>query len=372
MRLLIPVAYGLESTLKRELSRLGYPSAPCLRGRALLEGDWSDVARLNVRLRTGERVLVGVGEFPARTFEELFEGARALPWEEFLTPHAAIRMDGKCAESALMAIKATGGVVKKAILSRLAERTGAARFDESGGRAVVGVSLYRDVATLTLDCSGDGLHRRGYRVLAYEAPLRETTAAAIVFDSYYRPDRAFADPFCGSGTLAVEAALFARNIAPGGKRQFDFTRWRCVGDVLGRAREEAREEEYRGEIAPIYASDLSPAAVAIAKRHAAFAGVEKDIRFSCADVKDFAAAERGGVLVSNPPYGERMGRGDLFPLYRDFSRAYRRLQDWNCSFITACPDAERAFGRPDRRRVLYNANLRCTLYSYFPARERGR
>lgn len=365
MKIEIPAASGLEAAVKREIERMGLGEAPAIRGRIVLEGDWNTVARLNVRLRAGERVLAVLGEFPASTFDELFEGVFCIPWEELLSAKCKILLDGKSMESKLAAVKAAGGVVKKAILKRLGEKLRVRTFDESGERAIVGVSLYRDVATVTLDTSGDGLHKRGYRVKTYDAPLRETMAAAVIEDSFYRRDRCFADPFCGSGTIPIEAALYARGIAPGHARTFDFTRFKGVPkDALRRANEEAREEVWRGEIAPIFASDLSPRAVELAKEHARRAGVEKDIRFSVADMGAFSSVTPYGILVSNPPYGERM-TGDLPALYRALRAMIMRLPDWSAYVITAFEDAERILGRPDRRKLLYNAHLKCSLLSYF-------
>ena len=365
MEILIPVAAGIEAAAKREIERLGYGHAPAVRGRIALRGGWEEIARLNVCLRAGERVLLLVGTFYADTFDALFEGVYALPWEEFFTPHVNIRIDGKSYRSKLAALKASGGVVKKAILTRLKEKLRARSFDERGERAIVGFSVYENVVQITLDTSGEGLHKRGYRVLTGEAPLRETTAAAIVEDSFYRRDKPFADPFCGSGTIPIEAVLYARNIAPGKARNFDFTAWKCVpAGVLDRVKRAAREEEYGGEIAPVFASDLSPEAISAAKQHAARAGVEKDIRFRVADMRDFTATERFGVLISNPPYGARL-KGDLASLYRDFAQMFRRLPDWSAYFISAYEGAERAFGRADKRRILFNADLKCSLLAYF-------
>ncbi len=367
MKLLIPAATGLEAALKRELEHLGFGHAPAIRGRVELEGDWETVARLNVSLRAGERVLLLLSRFHAETFDELFEGISRIPWEEYFTAHTKILLDGKSYKSKLGAVKAAGGVAKKAICRRLAEKLGASVLDERGERAVVGISLYEDEAAVTLDTSGDGLHKRSYRVRTYEAPLRETTAAAIVEDSLYRREKPFADPFCGSGTFPIEAALYARGIAPGRMRSFDFERWRSVpAGAVRRAREEAREGEYHGPIAPIFASDLSPHAVELAREHARRAGVAEDITFSAADVRTFRSELSYGVVASNPPYGERMMKGEeLFPLYRAFRETFRALPDWSAYVITAYADFERAFGRADRRRILYNANLRCGLFTYF-------
>lgn len=371
MNLCVTAASGLEAAVKHELKRLGYGERPAEAGRISLEGDWEDVARLNVLLRTGERVLLVLGTFPAVTFDELFEGVYRIPWEEYLTPHACVRMDGKSVKSRLAAIKAAGGVAKKAILRRLSEKLNAHTFDESGERAIVGVSIVGDVATVTLDTSGDGLHKRGYRVLGYDAPLKETTAAGLLFFARAQAERPFADLFCGSGTLPIEAAQAMLNIAPGGKREFDFTALKCAPKgLIARAREEAEDLRFRGKIAPITGMDISEKAISTAKYHAKRAGVEEYITFRCADMRTFTSAERGGILLSNPPYGERIGGGDnLFSLYRDFSRTFRKLNGWSCHFISGYPQAERAFGsRAEKKRVLWNARLQCTFYSY-PAKK---
>ncbi len=366
MQLLIPVAGGMEAPVKRQLKRMGYGDCPANEGRISLSGEWEDVARLNVQLRAGERVLVVLSAFSATTFDELYEGVHAVAWEEFFTPHTQILLDGKCVKSQIMAIKSAGGVAKKAIVNRLKEKLGVRTLDEKGERAVVGLSIFNDRVTVTLDTSGDGLHKRGYRVRAYDAPLRETTAAGIIDCSFFHPEKPFADVFCGSGTLPIEAALIARGISAGENREFDFTRWKGVPNVLPRAREEAREK-HRDDVKPIiFASDINPRAVELARFHARKAGVEDCIRFSVKDMREFTAEESYGVLLSNPPYGERLGKeDDLFTLYRDFSRTFRRLRDWSCYFITAYTGAERAFGsRADKSRALSNANLECRLYSY--------
>lgn len=366
MRLQIPVASGVEASVKRQLKTLGYGECPALQGRVCLSGGWRDVARLNVWLRAGERVLLVMGSFPAPDFDALFEGVRALAWEEFFTPHTQILLDGKCVKSRLMAVKATGGVVKKAIVERLRDKLGVRTLDERGERAVVNVSLYEDRATIALDTSGDGLHRRGYRVRVWEAPLRETIAAAMVEGSLFRAGKRFCDPFCGSGTIPIEAALIMRNAAPGICRDFDFTRWKCAPRVLGEVREEARAARIGGDMPRLAASDLSPRAVELAQFHARRAGVERDIEFSCRDMRAFVSDEAYGVIVCNPPYGARLQADGLAALYRDFGIMYRALPDWNCRFLSAFKGAERAFGgRAAKKRRIANAHLACTLFDFF-------
>ena len=374
MKLLIPVASGLEQITKRQLFSLGFTKAPAENGRIEVEGDWLSVARLNVFLRSGERVLIVLQRFPATTFDELYEGFYAIPWENYLTVESKILMDGKSVLSQLAAVKAAGGVAKKAIISRLADkvRTGRKTFAETGARSVGGFSIFKDDVTVTLDTTGDGLHKRGYRSLAYSAPLKETLAAGLIDSTFYNPDKdiekPFADPFCGSGTLPIEAAMKAMHIAPGLQREFDFTRWECAPKgVLELAREEAKSQEKRDVKPVIFASDISPEGISIAKYHAKREGVEKQIRFSVADARNFSSEQKYGVLLSNPPYGERLSEEkEVRALMGAFGKTFRALPDWNAYILTSLPDFERYFGKSaDKKKKLFNAHLVCGFYSYF-------
>ena len=374
MKLLIPVPSGIEQITKRQLFSLGYEKAPADNGRIEVDGDWQDVARLNVLLRSGERVLIVLDKFKATTFDELFEGIYAIPWENWLTVDSKILMDGKSVQSTLAAIKVSGGVAKKAIIQRLADkiRTGRKTFSESGARSIVGVSIYKDEVTVTLDTSGEGLHKRGYRSLAYSAPLKETLASALIDSTFYNPDRdiekPFADIFCGSGTLPIEAAMKALHIAPGLHREFDFTAWACCPKgVLELAKQEAKDRETLSAKPVIFASDISDKAISIAKYHAKQAGVEKNIRFSVADATKFRSDLKYGVLLSNPPYGERLGdEKEVRQLMNGVGKAFRNLPDWNAYILTALPDFERYFGKTaDKKKKLFNANLVCGFYSYY-------
>lgn len=374
MELLIPVASGLEQITKRQLFALGYEKAPAENGRICVEGDWQDVARLNVLLRTGERVLIKLDAFKATTFDELYEGFYRLPWENWLTMESKILMDGKSVQSILAAVKVSGGVAKKAIICRLADkiRTQRKTFTETGARSIVGFSIFQDVVTVTLDTSGDGLHKRGYRSLAYSAPLKETLAASLIDSSFYNPEKdiekPFADPFCGSGTLPIEAALKALKIAPGLKRDFDFLHWNCAEQgVLDLAKQEAKDSEQRTAKPVIFASDNNPQALSIAKFHAKQAGVDGVIRFSVADARSFSCEQKFGVLISNPPYGERLSdEKQVQKLMQDFGKTFRALPDWNAYILTSLQDFERYFGkRADKKKKLFNANLVCGLYSYY-------
>lgn len=373
MQLLIPVAFGQEQATKRQLYTLGFEKAPADNGRIEIEGDWTAIARLNVFLRSGERVLIRLARFPAKTFDELFDGIYNIPWENYLTVDSKILMDGKSVQSVLAAIKATGGVAKKAIIQRLSDkiRTGRKTFSETGARTIVGLSLYKDEATVTIDTSGDGLHKRGYRTLAYSAPLKETLAAGIIDSSFYNPERdiekPFADPFCGSGTFPIEAAMKALNIAPCANRTFDFEHWACAEKgVADKARTEAKDGVRRDVKPCIFASDINPEAVSIAKYHAKRAGVEKHIRFSVADARTFTSEQKCGVLACNPPYGERLSdEKAVQKLMRELGATFRTLPDWNAYILTSLPEFERWFGkRADKKKKLFNANLPCGLYEY--------
>lgn len=353
---------------------MGYEKAPADNGRIELDGGWQDVARLNVFLRSGERVLILLSRFQATTFDQLYEGFFAIPWEDWLTVDSKILMDGKSVQSTLAAIKAAGGVAKKAIISRLAAkaRTGRKTFAETGARSIVGFSIFKDEVSVTLDTSGDGLHKRGYRSLAYSAPLKETLAAGLIDSTFYNPDRdeekPFADVFCGSGTLPIEAAMKALHIAPGMHRDFDFSAWACAPTgILETARQEARDLEKRNAKPCILASDINPEAISIAKYHAKRAGVEKHIRFSVANAVDFKTEQKYGVLLSNPPYGERLSDAKAVQrLMADFGKAFRALPDWNAYILTSLPEFERYFGKnADKKKKLFNANLVCGFYSYF-------
>ena len=374
MKLLIPVASGLEQITKRQLFSLGFEKAPADNGRIEVDGKWQDVARLNVLLRSGERVLIVLDRFHAVTFDELYDGVYNIPWENWLTVDSKILMDGKSVQSTLAAIKVTGGVAKKAIIRRLGDkiRSGRKTFSETGARTIVGVSIYKDEVTVTLDTSGDGLHKRGYRSLAYSAPLKETLAAALIDSTFYNPDKdeekPFADVFCGSGTLPIEAAMKGLHIAPGLQRDFDFSSWACAPKgILERAKEEAKDNEKPNAKLQIFASDINPEAISIAKYHAKRAGVEKHIHFSVADATKFQSDKKYGVLLSNPPYGERLSEEkEVRALMSAFGKAFRALPDWNAYVLTSLPDFERWFGKSaDKKKKLFNANLTCGFYSYF-------
>ncbi len=365
MDVLIPSAFGLEAVVKRQLSRLSY-DGKAIDGRILIGGlTENDVARLNVFLRSGERVLIRLAVFSARTFDDVYEAVYEYPWQDLMPVSARVLVDVKSVNSTLCALKATGSVMKKAIMTKLGDFYRASTC-ESGSRYIVSLSIRDDEATLCLDTSGDGLHKRGYRDLAYCAPLKETTAAALIDLTVFAPDKPFADLFCGSGTLPIEAAMIARGIAPGLNRDFDCGKWSdSYAEAIRQAKREARESE-RKNSPVIYACDIDPEAVSIARRHAKRARVSDCIEFEVADMRKFRSDLKYGVICSNPPYGERIGEEkQVLSLYHDLRKVVDALNTWSAYVLTSHPLFEREYGKPaDKRRKIFNANLCCQYYSF--------
>ncbi|MBO9542336.1 class I SAM-dependent RNA methyltransferase [bacterium] len=372
LTLVATTAFGLEALAAHELRALGYDDVKVENGKATFQADWSGVARANTWLRTAERVLIKLGEFPARTFDELFDQTKALPWEEFMPEDAMFPVEGKSHLSQLSSVPACQGVVKKAIVEAMKRRYRREVFAETGARYRILVALHKDVATLTLDTTGIGLHKRGYRKLTAPAPLKETMAAALVTLSRWHPDRYLIDPFCGSGTIPIEAGLMARNIAPGLNRDFDASDWRVVPKgVWAEAQQEAQDLVRRdAEIRGIYGSDISAEVLSTARYHAKEAGLENDIFFEKKALKDFQTKKKYGTIITNPPYGERLGdKPEVDQLYRDMGKVFAPLDTWGIYVLTPHVGFERLFDRvAHKKRKLYNGNIRCDLYQYFGKR----
>ena len=367
LELAVPTLFGLEGLCADELRRLGLSDVRAENGRVLCAARPADIPRVNLNLRTGERVLVLLGSFPAGDFDALFEGVRALPWEDFLPRDAAFPVKGHCLNSALHAVPACQSIVKKAVAARLGAKYGLEQLPETGSLYQIQFAIMKDTASLYLDTTGAGLHKRGYRAVGVVAPLRETLAAAMVMLSRYRGRDPFCDPFCGSGTIAIEAALIAKNRAPGLDRSFSAQKWGFVpASAWMEAADEAMDKEFDGEY-DIWGGDIDPKAVAIARSNAEKAGVEDLVRFEVADALSFRRETPYGRIVTNPPYGERiMEKREAEELYRGFGRAFRDLPDgWTLSLLSSHTEFERTFGRnADRKRKLYNGMLKCDLFLY--------
>ncbi len=366
-RYMIPCLLGLEKLVGDEVKRLGLTGVQVENGRIFCDGTDADCARLNINLRCGARVLLVLGEFPARSFEELFQGVKAIAWEDYIPKDGAFPVKGYSITSQLHSAPACQSIVKKAMVERLKGRYGLEQFPESGAKYQVRFSLFKDQAVIGLDGSGEGLYKRGYRAVGVEAPLRETLAAAMVLLSRYRGRDPFCDPFCGSGTIPIEAALIAKNRAPGLERSFDAQKWAFLPqNAWLDAAEEAMDKEFHGKY-DIWGGDIDPRAVDIARSNAVKAGVEDCVRFEVADMKNFRRNSPYGQLVTNPPYGERlMDRAEAEALYRELGRVWQRLPDgWRTLVLSSHTEFERTFGRPaDKKRKLYNGMLKCDLFMY--------
>ncbi len=361
-------AVGLEAVVARELKALGYESKTLQTGRILFQADEAALCRANLWLRAADRVLLRLGEFEATDFGQLFDQTYALPWEAWLGADAAFPVKGRSVKSQLSSVPACQKIVKKAIVEKLKAAYGDGWLPETGPQYTVEVALLNDRATLTLDASGAGLNKRGYRKLVGEAQLRETMAAALVLLSFWRPERQLVDPFCGSGTIPIEAALIGRNLAPGLNRSFAAESWPTLSARLWEeARQEARDLALPDLPLRIIGTDKSEDALSLARYHAEQAGVSGQIHFQQRDFYDLTSKKEYGCVICNPPYGERLGDHDeLEDLYRAMPTVLRRLKTWSHYVLTAFPDFETLVGRKaDRRRKLYNGRIECTYYQFY-------
>ena len=363
----IPCLFGLEGLVGDEVRRLGLEEVQVENGRVLCRGTMADLPRLNVNLRCGERVLVLLASFPARSFEALYQGTAAVPWEEFIPREGRFPVKGHALDSQLHSVPDCQRIVNKAAAERLGRVYGLQRLPETGEKYQIQFAILRDQCSLYLDTTGPGLHKRGYRAVGVEAPLRETLAAAMVLLSRYRGRDPFRDPFCGSGTIAIEAALIAKNRAPGLDRSFDAQRWACVDSRLWLdAAGEAMDREFDGQY-DIWGGDIDPKAVRIARENAVKAGVEDLVRFETADAARLRCQGEYGQIVTNPPYGERMlEKQEAEALYAAFGQVYRSIPPkWRVLVLTSHPEFERFFGRKaDKKRKLYNGMMKCELYQF--------
>ena len=365
-KLCVPCLLGLEGPISDELRRLDMANVTAENGRVYFTGDENAVASANINLRIGERVLVELGRFKAETFEELFQGVKAIRWEDIIPRDGAFPVKGYSLNSKLFSVSDCQKIIKKAIVERLKSVYGIEWFPETAESYQVHFSIMKDNVSICLDTSGEGLHKRGYRPAHNAAPLKETMAAAMVKLSRYRGRDDFADPFCGSGTIPIEAALIARNIAPGINRSFSAMNWRIFDRrIWAQAREAARDREFHGNY-NIVGSDIDPKAIAIARENAERAGVADVIRFKVADAAAFDRRTERGVIVTNPPYGERiMEKEQAEQLYRSFGEAYRKTANWQLYLLSSHTEFERCFGRTaDKKRKLYNGMIKCDLFMY--------
>ncbi len=358
---------GLESIVANEARKLGFTEIQTENGRVRIQTDLEGIVKCNLWFRTADRILLVLGEFPAYTFDDLFEGTRALPWDEWLAEDAKFPVSGRSHKSQLSSVPACQSIVKKAIVKKLSDAYMTNWFQEDGATYPIEVILLNDIATITLDTSGAGLHKRGYRTEAGAAPMKETLAAALVILSRWHGERAMLDPFCGSGTIAIEAALYAANIAPGLNRDFISEQFDWIPKRLFKeARDAARDQIKQTDLHPIYASDIDAKAVNLAKANAARAGVDSLIQFSTKALKNIEIFEERGVLIGNPPYGERMGEAsEVRQLYETLGKIKNQHPGWSMYILSGQPLFERWLGKAaDKRRKLYNGRIECQYYQY--------
>ncbi len=359
--------FGLEHLLGEEIEALGYNRVETMDGRIFFEGDEEAVALSNVFLRYAEHVYIKVGDFHATTFDEMFEGVKALPWDAFIGKEDAFPVKGHSVQSALHSVPDCQRIIKRAVVASLEKSYGISRFPETGRTVQLAFFLFRDRLTVMIDTSGAPLYKRGYRQRTGIAPIRETLGAALAAFARPREEVLFWDPMCGSGTIAIEAAMLMANIAPGLNRSFLSEGYPFLGRrVFADAREEARSL-VKPTAFEVYASDIDPEMVEITRCNAAAAGVGHVVKAFVSDARKIAAPGRRGTVVSNPPYGERMTASDgVSTLYRELGRHFASLAPWQIYLITSAPDFERQYGRAaDKKRKLYNGMIPCTFYQYF-------
>ncbi|NHM29178.1 THUMP domain-containing class I SAM-dependent RNA methyltransferase [Neobacillus terrae] len=371
-QLIATAAMGLEALVAKEVRDLGY-ECQVENGKVVYEGDESAIARSNLWLRTADRIRIKVGEFKAYSFDELFEKTKALPWEKYLPENAEFPVSGKSVKSKLFSVSDCQAIVKKAVVDRLQhhyKRSG--WLEESGALYRIEVSLLKDVATITIDATGQqALHKRGYRVDQGEAPLKETLAAALVMLTNWNPDKPFIDPFCGSGTIPIEAALIGQNIAPGFNRDFVSENWDWIPTtVWDEARNEVEDLAKYDQLLDITGTDIDHRMVKMATENAFEAGFADLIKFKQMQVRDITTPKEYGVIVGNPPYGERLGeKSAVEQMYREMGQAFAKLDTWSIYILTSNEDFEKLYGKPaTKKRKLFNGFIKTDYYQYWGKR----
>ncbi|MGG1631341.1 THUMP domain-containing class I SAM-dependent RNA methyltransferase [Rossellomorea sp. NRS-1567] len=369
--LIATAAMGLEAIVAKEVKELGY-ECRVDNGKVIFKGDETAIARANMWLRTADRIKILVGDFKAYSFDELFENTKKLPWENFLPVDAEFPVQGKSVKSKLYSVPDCQAIVKKAIVERL--RTAYKRtswLDETGPLFKIEVAIHKDVASITLDTSGQGLHKRGYRIGQGEAPLKETLAAALIQLTTWNPDRPFVDPFCGSGTIPIEAALIGQNIAPGFNREFLSENWPLMPtEVWEKTRMEAEDLANYDQPLEILGTDIDHRMIEVSKENAMEAGLGDLVKFKQMQVRDFTSELEYGIIVGNPPYGERLGeRKDVERMYQEMGKAFEKLDTWSVYMMTSHENFEQVYGKQaTKKRKLFNGFIRTDFYQYFGPR----
>ena len=372
IKLIATTNMGLEAVTKRELLDLGYQDLEVSDGKIKISCQLKDIAILNLRLRTAERVLLLIDSFRAETFEELFDKVFEIRWWDYIAEDDQFIIQGRSRKSKLFSISDCQRITEKAIIEKLKMKYKVFWFEKSGPRVKIEVSLLNDIAEITMDTSGEGLHKRGYREVNYKVPLSETIAASLVKLTFWNKDRILADPFCGSGTIPIEAAMIEKNIAPGLMRDFDFVKFKFFDeDIYKEEKKKCYSEINYDKKLEILASDVSHKAIQIAKANAEILGLDEDISFFQKDIRDLDLPDDYGVIITNPPYGERIGKEDVDELNKELGELARSLKTWSYYIITANENFEKNFGKKaDRNRKLYNGRLKTYYYQYYGPKPR--
>lgn len=371
VRISCPCLFGLESVLNGEIKRMGGQKIETTDGRVTFEGDLSMVARANINLRTAERVQILLGTFYARSFEELFQGILALPWEQYIGQKDHFPVKGWSLNSQLHSIPDCQSIIKKAVVRRLERCYHISWFEETGATHQIQFAIHKDLVYAMLDTSGEGLHKRGYRKNANAAPIKETLAAGILDLARVYPDSVYYDPFCGSGTFLVEAALQALRIAPGMRRSFAAEKWSVFAPEIWREERQRAMDLIRRDAAfEAYGSDIDPDAVELTQSNAKKAGVGSRIKVHQQDIRDFAISTEKATIVCNPPYGERLlEKEEAEKIYHTMGEVFGHLQGVSCHIISPDEQFESFYGKKaDKRRKLYNGMIKCQVYSYLAPR----
>lgn len=367
LNIIATATFGLESVVGYEVKKLGYEDVTVENSRVIFKGDELAVCRANLWLRSADRVLLQIGSFKATSFEELFQQTKALSWSDWLPQDACFPVQGKSVKSQLYSVSDCQAIVKKAIVEQMKQVYKKNWFDEDGACYPIEVAILRDMVTLTIDTSGVGLHKRGYRKLTGKAPLKETLASGILSLARWYPDRVLWDPCCGTGTIPIEAALIGHNIAPGLNREFIAETWgNWDKNLWDKARQEAKDLIDHQIKLRISGTDIDEKSLGMARYHARMAGVENSIHFQKLPLSEVKSKYQYGFLISNPPYGQRVGEiRDAENLYKEMGKVYRGLKDWSCCVITSHERFENKFGKKsDKNRKLYNGRTECHLYQY--------
>lgn len=368
INLIATTAFGLEACVKREVLRLGFENVKTYDGRVEFTGTEADIVKANLWLRFASKVLIKMGQFRATTFDDLFEGTKALPWGNWITEDGKFTVTGKSVKSTLFSVSDCQAIVKKAVVEKLKQKYHVSWFDETGPEYTIQVALLNDVATLTIDTSGGSLHKRGYRETAMVAPLKETLAAAMVDLSYWNKSRPLLDPLCGSGTIPIEAALIARNVAPGIHRRFASEEWPQISPQMWKQARVAAYQAIDYDVMPkIYGSDIDQDAIAVAKENAEKAGVDDCITFEVRPAQEAKLIGDYGCIITNPPYGERIGElKEVEDLYRSLGGLLKQNNTWGAYVITSMEYFESLFGRKaDAKRKIFNGRIKTDYYQFF-------